>query len=1174
MKTMIRHIASYLLAAAALAGATGCVDDFRPGVGELGEGETAVDVSVEFDLVDEVDIMSRSGADDVADGNIMDAVSCFYMVLYTPEGKTFADGKTYKCVKIFENDKWCPSDAADEVRFEGIRYELDDNRLPEESGLQDSRTGRLTYKLYLPAGYYYAYGVANIPELGDYDISTREKLRAIERTWEKGGKVTLSDNDEMSGIFSIEPDRYATDDHTIGLRANGASMHCWLRRLASKLTVSFDGTDLFDDVEIYITDVIVHDVARKCSLYGSNTPGRDLNSLEEDKMLPASQRYTAENGVIADGGSIRYQTIPATFDPMRDNKDAYMHVCNVHPYFGNTEAAADTVTRDERHGHAKRSVFFYENRQGEGKDKAQDANGDGTIDHPNWTEGDDNLETSGWKDSKAYGTWVEVKAIYRCSNVISGTTAFVGTGPITYRFMLGNDARHDYNVDRNTHYKLTMKFKGYGNEVDWHISYQEEPGIYAPTPQYVSYLYNKQMTSTLKIVGEVDESEPYLYATIIGTENLPSGHPAPALPSEYQAQTYWEPWGDGSSEDFPPTMDAGGIVKDNQGAPIYHKFNGTNLKNGPWHGFLTLRKVKAIRIFDPDYPNAPSNHGAGRDTRYNYTYFDNQKSGYAKYEIGGTEGIQKDFDVYGAETGTYRVTPQKDSEGRINAYVFNIPVYTRAKELITSTGFTGNNPYPSQPRRELVRYSIKLKDKSGNSKWFHKYVHYIQVRRIENPKGVWRRAGSAEPFHATLMHHKDINGLKDYVAFKSKGKWSAEVIGDPIITLSTTSEGSDDNMPMMNMKKIQGATNCPVDFMINFNGQVGSAIVRVRYHNYSCEHDIYCRNGYGDVDLKGNGTLWSSFNVYRFKSNHEPELTKSPLEAGSFFRRASYTAILESNNTTYPVPAIPKYPFSGTTIPFSGSDPSTGNFSVIKEGDAETVLNMKWDDTDVNNTALSKNWTIGGGSEIADISDFYDLASPDDQALALTWPIGKAYGVVYADGAEAVQASPSMAHGYTRADGISSPKGMRGIIIYNRDLNYRQIFLPVGSTGHGRRKGLASWSPSPKDIKGTLRYASRAYYYDLGTTLDNVPLFWDLFRRPGALYWCRRWQDIGKIEVEVGTGSNKRKVTYNDPRTSSSFDFNYFTMGFEGFENNGAPNASGLDSDAMYIRTVKRTKEE
>lgn len=1163
MKTMIRHIASYLLAAAALAGATGCVDDFRPGVADLGEGETAVDVSVEFDLVDEVDITSRSGADDVGAGDIMDAISCFHMVLYTPDGKTFDDGKTYKCVKVFDNGEFCTSAAGDEVRFEGIRYELDDNRLPEESDLQDSRTGRLTYKLFLKAGYYYAYGVANIPELEDYDISTREKLRAIERSWEKGGKVTLAANDEMSGIFSVEPDRYATDDHTIGLRADGASMHCWLRRLASKLTVSFDGTDLFDDVEIYITDVIVHDVAKKCPLYNSNTPGRDMSSLEEGKMLPASQRYTAENGVIADGGSINYQTIPSTFDPLRDDKDKYLHVCNVHPYFGNTDAAADEATSDARHEHAATSIFFYENRQGEGKNKAQDAEGDGTIDYPTWVEGDDNLNTSGWKDAKAYGTWIEVKAIYRCSNVISGITAFVGTGPITYRFMLGNDAKKDYNVDRNTHYKLTMKFKGYGNEVDWHISYEEEPGIYAPTPQYVSYLYNKQSSSTIKIVGKVYDKNPYLYATIIGTDELPAGHPTETPPAgngyREDEQTYWEPWGDPENPTkFPPTIVGGKITTDKHGGPLFHKFNGTKIKNGPWHGFLTLRKVKAIRIFDPDYVGAPTYFGGQRDTEENRTYFRNHKSGYAKYKVG--DGIQSEFDEYTGETGTYTCRAEKDGDDNIHGYVFNIPVYTRAKDLITSTGFTGNNPYSAYPRRECVRYSIQLIDKDGNPKWFHTYVHYIQVRRIENPKGVWRRAGSSEPFHVTLMHHMDIDGEDDYQSFESEGKWSAEVIGDGIITLSTTTEGSGDNVPMMNMKKIQGATNCPVDFMINFNGTVGNAIVRVRYHNYSCEHDIFCRNGYDDVDLADNGTMWSSFNVYRFKSGHVPELTKSPLEAGSFFRRANYTAILESNNETYPSPEIPQYRYAGAVIPYNKNNPSTGNFDVLEEG-RDDITQKTWVQLGGSSESISKNWTIGDGRQIADILDFYDLASPDDQNEALTWPINKAYGIVYADGATEVQSKVAMAHGYTRADGVSSPKGMRGIIIYNSDKNYRQIFLPCGASGYGRRKAVVGWNPSPKDYSGTLRYASRANYYSLDTTLDNVPLFWDIFRRPGAIYWCRRWQTMQYVEGK----------SYTNPRLSSAFDMNYFTMGFEGFENGAAISSNGSDSDALFIRTVKNS---
>ncbi len=37
---------------------------------------------------------------------------------------------------------------------------------------------------------------------------------------------------------------------------------------------------------------------------------------------------------------------------------------------------------------------------------------------------------------------------------------------------------------------------------------------------------------------------------------------------------------------------------------------------------------------------------------------------------------------------------------------------------------------------------------------------------------------------------------------------------------------------------------------------------------------------------------------------------------------------------------------------------------------------------------------------------------------------------------------------------------------------------------------------------------------------------------------------------------------------SSSFDINFFTMGFEGFSNSSIPD-SGTNSDACFIRTVR-----
>lgn len=66
--------------------------------------------------------------------------------------------------------------------------------------------------------------------------------------------------------------------------------------------------------------------------------------------------------------------------------------------------------------------------------------------------------------------------------------------------MLGKDVYKDYNAERNHHYKLTLKFNKYANDVDWHIEYEEpEPGIEVPNPYYISYLYNHSMMLPLKI---------------------------------------------------------------------------------------------------------------------------------------------------------------------------------------------------------------------------------------------------------------------------------------------------------------------------------------------------------------------------------------------------------------------------------------------------------------------------------------------------------------------------------------------------------------------------------------------------------------------------------------------------------------------------------------------------
>lgn len=140
------------------------------------------------------------------------------------------------------------------------------------------------------------------------------------------------------------------------------------------------------------------------------------------------------------------------------------------------------------------------------------------------------------------------------------------------------------------------------------------------------------------------------------------------------------------------------------------------------------------------------------------------------------------------------------------------------------------------------------------------YLDMIQVRRIENPKGVWRSAGNSDNFHVTLMR-LPYDDAEDFKPFNSEGAWSATIVegGDDFITLRSTVEGSgSDNAQQTGVKSIEGAGEHPIDFWIDFKGTIAEnstprcAIVRVRYHNYTCEHDIYVRQGYAPITIDGN----------------------------------------------------------------------------------------------------------------------------------------------------------------------------------------------------------------------------------------------------------------------------------------------------------------------------------
>lgn len=1057
----------------------GCKDDWDLNGQQIIEGDAQLSITVAFNQENtEIGTRAPEGGDK---GDIMDNINTLYLVIYNK------DGKLHGKYPVRGEGLTPHKDVSD------VHYELTDNRTEQEGeqGLQNDATGKVTFNLKLSSGNYYIYAVANVDDFDDKDVSTRDQLKALEFNWDE---ENTSNNSQMFGIFTFESNRNATDEEPLAISATTPQLHCWVRRLASKVTVAFDGSDLYDNVQIYITNIAIKDIPKICVLGNPNTPGPDNN--DESEIDKRKKRYEAIHGVIETGKSIKIQELPTDITSIVP--DNYLHICNnQHPYLGIDQ---DKGSIADAHGHQALSLFFYENMQGTGKDKAQSNDGN-NIALPN---PDMEKEGSGWKDEMAYGTYIEVEGFYRCSS----NSSRLGYGPIKFRYMLGQKPRENrpddnYDAKRNTHYKLTLKFKGYGNDADWHIDYKEDPGIYITSPQYISYLYNKSMMATVKIVGEIEPGTT-LHAEIVGT----SSETAAAKSGE----TFWRPWGNGT-EEYPNPDDANDPVS---GGDYYWK--GTVHDDGPWNSFLSLKKTQLLVISDSIDDKA--------ENAKNKKYFIDNRKGTRDYTI--DQGSYEPDDLY-------RVEYTKSIENSIKERIFYIPLYTRAKVLFVRTGYTGNNPFVAYPRKAKIKFWANIKNPdTGNFEKKETYLEIIQVRRIVNPKGIWRDEQNAQnkPFHVRLLRLPGEEN--DFVSFDSQGGWCADVIqdGDNIISLSTTEEGSGINAkPQHGVTHIEGATEHPIDFTINFNGNKGCAIVRVRYHNYTCEHDIFCSVGNDPVKLTDHDLWWSTRNVYRFDGT-KPILTETPIEEGSLFRRANYTAILASNNEQYGL----------------GTEP--GSLEVI-ENTSASITNQTWTALQPSGSNYNE-WPIAGDEErIATIEDFFTLVPTNSNDM--DFPIKQAYGVLYGDGAKEVAYKRANAYGNMREDGTTSSKGMQGCFVYNKN-TCKHIFLPIGASGYGHRKHSGGWKNY--DPAGALRYAGRSRRFDLTDKAAIIyqPLFYDLYRRPGAIYWCRNRNNEGTNP----TGNR-----------SSAFDINYFTMSFGGYGNDAATNNNGSDSHACFIRTVR-----
>lgn len=81
-------------------------------------------------------------------------------------------------------------------------------------------------------------------------------------------------NNQMFGIFTLNTtNRNATDTSPLRINAKSVLIHSWVRRLTSKVTVAFDGTELYDNVQVFIETITIHDIPKSCTLGNENHPG-------------------------------------------------------------------------------------------------------------------------------------------------------------------------------------------------------------------------------------------------------------------------------------------------------------------------------------------------------------------------------------------------------------------------------------------------------------------------------------------------------------------------------------------------------------------------------------------------------------------------------------------------------------------------------------------------------------------------------------------------------------------------------------------------------------------------------------------------------------------------------------------------------------------------------------
>lgn len=1124
MKSRIIHFIAFAIM---LIAATSCKDDIDFYPGAIGDGEAAISAEVTFEpLVSALESRATGGTD----GKAIGAIESLDVYFFHRSG-------------IFHK----------RYHFTKDQLNITDNKITANdavavgSGEHQAESSTQTAEFQIapvPMGEYQIYAIANVPESvlkpleADGASLTPDKLKYILLEWNEND---ISANNQMFGYFSgTDKENSASAGFSaphIAINKRNMKLHAWIKRAASKVTVAFDGSGLKDGVEIFIKSVQIKDIPASCLLGHDNSPGsytdEELKKMSTDNLLTPNE-LSEINRLITNGQTISYlpngmETAPT--DPNKYNSEWPGYVSNRHPINGYDQnivnSSESNVNKLEAlHGENINALYFYENMQGMGTDgtptdKRQQVNDQHRNDHIVSYPGGVDPTDIAWKDAKKYGSYIEVQAYYRSNNSVEKE------GDITYRFMLGKDTHLDYNAQRNYHYKLTLMFNGWANDVDWHIDYKKDnrPPLRFPRPFYISYLYNHNSMIPLEFDADTTVSITKIETSIV--------------------ENNWVPEGCTYGLDLKLNYSD---IKGSQPGPsdwgkFYRYLNDPDIINKhPWNGFLSLKKP-----LHPQVIPEPEDLSHTAPSTLNKAYYEGQ--GYGSREYNSDQLKISSYPLYRA------MDEDKPHVSWDNGtYYVKLPIWTRARQMITRTGYTGNNIYNAYYRNARVNVKIHLSDGrvldssdidvTGTSD-IGQNILVKQVRRLVNPKGIYRSLSKNDDFHVVLKI-LESDADTEFKPLKSDGPWRAYVIlqTENFITLQGAPNTTNSNYTfqfnnnVLTRPSIEGTDKSKIDFTIKFNGAATTpryAIIRVEYNFNSCYHLIFVRQGMEAHDTFGDGRKWCTGN-----NIDQSVIAQNPLDEGSLFKFGNWVGIKsESNVNNKEIWRLV------TPNDFKGN---SGN-KALKWTNGTTG---NWD-TQSGKNPNGNSFESQTGYSVATHADYMSFINNEN--------IRTGYGVCYYDGATETASNINDVFGHKGTQDDS--KGMRGCFVYDITTG-GNLFFPIGSSGYGHRKDNGkSWNGDewPTDVKGLLRYACNGRWgYFNGVTADfykygifDAPLFLDIFRSDGALYWF----------------NTAFKLDKPDPDGNSVFaawDINYSTLDFNRISSGNL----GDGIDACFVRSIER----